>query len=121
MPAPFRQKNSETHRVVVALRKAAHAHDAPIWGSVAERLERPRHQLTPVNVAHLERLVDADEWVVVPGKVLADGVITKSITVGAVGYSSEARSKIHAAGGKALTIPELIHAKPDGAGVRIFG
>lgn len=121
MPAPFRQKNNETHRVVVALRKAAHAHDAPIWGSVADRLERPRHQVTPVNVAHLERMTAADEWVVVPGKVLADGVITKPLTVGAVGYSTEARAKIHAAGGKALTIPELLHAKPDGAGVRVFG
>jgi large subunit ribosomal protein L18e len=121
MPAPFRQKNNETHRVVVALRKAAHAHDAPIWGSVADRLERPRHQLTPVNVAHLERLAEPDEWVVVPGKVLADGAISKPITVGAVGYSTEARTKIQAAGGKALTIPELLHAKPDGAGVRLFG
>jgi large subunit ribosomal protein L18e len=121
MPAPFRQKNNETHRVVVALRKAAHAHDAAIWGSVAERIERPRHQQTPVNVAHLERLVDADEWVVVPGKVLAEGAITKAITVGAVSYSGEARAKIHAAGGKALTIAELLLAKPDGAGVRIFG
>jgi large subunit ribosomal protein L18e len=121
MPPPFRQKNSETHRVVVALRKAAHAHDAPIWGSVADRLERPRHQLTPVNVAHLERLTDADEWVVVPGKVLADGAITKPITVAAAAYSAEARTKIHAAGGKALTIPEILHAKPDGAGVRLLG
>jgi large subunit ribosomal protein L18e len=121
MPPPFRQKNTETHRVVVALRKAAHAHDAPIWGSVADRLERPRHQMTPVNVAHLERLADADEWVVVPGKVLADGAITKPITVAAVGYSTEARTKIHAAGGKALTIAELLHERPDGAGVRLFG
>jgi large subunit ribosomal protein L18e len=121
MPVPFRQKNPQTHRVVVALRKAANAHDAPIWGSVADRLERPRHGLTPVNVAHLDRLAAPEEWVVVPGKVLADGAITKPITVGATGYSTEARAKIHAAGGTTLTIPELLHAKPDGAGVRILG
>jgi large subunit ribosomal protein L18e len=121
MPPPFRQKNPELHRVVVALRKAANAHDAAIWGSVADRLERPRHRLTPVNVAHLDRLAEADEWVVVPGKVLADGMLSKPITVAAAGYSHEARAKIHAAGGKALTIPELLHAKPNGAGVRLLG
>ncbi len=121
MPPRFRQKNTETHRVVVALRKAAHAHDAPIWGSVADRLERPRHGGTPVNVAHLERLAETDEWVVVPGKVLADGAITKPLTVGAAGYSAEARVKIRAAGGTTLTIPEMLLAKPDGAGVRLFG
>jgi large subunit ribosomal protein L18e len=121
MPVPFRQKNPELHRVVVALRKAAHAHDAAIWGSVADRLERPRHQLMPVNVAHLDRLAAADDWVVVPGKVLADGALSKPITVAATSYSQEARAKIHAAGGTALTIPELLHARPDGAGVRILG
>jgi large subunit ribosomal protein L18e len=121
MPIPFRQKNPELHRVVVALRKAAHAHNAAIWGSVADRLERPRHQLAPVNVAHLDRLAETDAWVVVPGKVLADGALTKPITVGAAAYSQEARAKIHAAGGKALTIPELLHEKPDGAGVRLLG
>jgi large subunit ribosomal protein L18e len=121
MPVPFRQKNPGLHRVVVALRKAANAHDAAIWDAVADRLERPRHQVTPVNVAHLERLAAGDEWVVVPGKVLADGAISKPITVGAASYSAPARAKIHAAGGKAMTIPELLHARPDGAGVRILG
>ncbi|HTW77477.1 MAG TPA: 50S ribosomal protein L18e [Thermoplasmata archaeon] len=121
MPAPFRQKNPELHHVVVALRKAARAHDAAIWGSVADRLERPRHQHPPVNVGHLDRLADADEWVVVPGKLLADGTLSKALTVAAAGYSGEARTKIHAAGGTALSIPEILQARPDGAGVRILG
>ncbi len=121
MPVPFRQKNPELHRVVVALRKAARAHDAAIWGSVADRLERPRHSLSPVNVAHLDRLAAADDWVVVPGKLLADGTLSKALTVAATSYSTGARAKIHAAGGTALSIDELLQARPDGAGVRLLG
>jgi large subunit ribosomal protein L18e len=120
MPSAFREKNPELHRVVVALRKAEHAHDAPIWGAVADRLERSRHQVTPLNVGHLERLAAADDWIVVPGKLLADGPLSKPITVGALAYSAEARSKVHAAGGKALTISELLKEKPDGSGVRLL-
>jgi large subunit ribosomal protein L18e len=120
MPSAFREKNPELHRVVVELRKAAHAQHAPIWGAVADRLERARHQVNPINVGQLERLAEADEWVIVPGKLLADGPLSKPVTVGALAFSAEARSKVHAAGGTALTISELLKAKPDGAGVRIL-
>jgi large subunit ribosomal protein L18e len=120
MPTSFRQKNPELHRVVVELRRAAHTHHAPVWGAVADRLERPRHRMVPVNVGHLERLANAEETVVVPGKLLADGAVSKPITVGALAYSKDARTKIHAVGGTALTISELLKARPDGAGVRLL-
>ena len=93
----------------------------PIWGDVAEKLARSRHQHPPVNVGHLDRLVEADQTVVVPGKLLAAGRLSKSITVAAFHYSEEARSKIHSAGGRALSIHELLKAKPDGSGVRLLG
>jgi large subunit ribosomal protein L18e len=121
MPAAFREKNPEVHRVVVELRRAAHAHHAPVWSSVADLLERARHQGTPVNVGLLERVAEAEETVVIPGKLLADGPLSKPLTVAALSYSTEARSKVHAAGGTALTISELLKAKPDGAGVRLLG
>lgn len=121
MPSAFREKNPELHRVVVELRRAARAHAAPIWSAVADRLERARHQTTPVNVGHLERLAEAEETVVVPGKLLADGPLSKALTVAAYSYSSGARAKVRAAGGTALTLSQLIEAKPDGAGVRLLG
>jgi large subunit ribosomal protein L18e len=120
MPSSFREKNPELHRVVIELRRAAHAHDAPIWGAVADRLERSRHQAVPLNVGHLERLATAEETVVVPGKLLAEGPLSKPLTVAALGYSTEARSKVHAAGGTTLSISELLKARPDGAGVRLL-
>ena len=117
----IRKGNPELRKTLVALRRASQANDAPIWGALAERLARPRHQQTPVNVGNLERLTEAKQTVVVPGKLLADGDLTKPLTVAAFAYSSVARSKIHSAGGTALTIDELLKAKPDGAGVRLLG
>ncbi|HYA57359.1 MAG TPA: 50S ribosomal protein L18e [Thermoplasmata archaeon] len=120
MPPSIPKENSELVRTIVELRRAARAHDAPVWGAVADRLERARHQTTPVNVGHLNRLAAADETVVVPGKLLADGRLSKRLTVAAFAYSAEAKSKIHAAGGAALTLSELLKSKPDGTGVRLL-
>jgi large subunit ribosomal protein L18e len=115
------KENPELVRTLIELRHAAKRHKAAIWRDLAEQLARGRHQRTPVNVAHLERLATADETLVVPGKLLAAGVLTKPLTVAAFHYSAQARAKIHQAGGKALSIDELVKAKPDGQGVRLFG
>jgi large subunit ribosomal protein L18e len=115
-----RKGNPELVRLVGELRKSARTNSAPIWSAVADRLERPRHQLVPVNVGQLERLTEAGETVAVPGKLLADGRLGKRLTVGAFGFSAEARGKIHAAGGTALSLAQLVKAHPDGAGVRLL-
>ncbi|MGD0587631.1 MAG: 50S ribosomal protein L18e [Thermoplasmata archaeon] len=120
MAHPIPKENSELVRLIVELRRAARSHQAPIWASVADRLERPRHQVTPVNVGHLNRLTEAGETVVVPGKLLAHGPLSKKLTVAAFAYSKDARTKIHAAGGVAITVHDLIKVKPDGAGVRLL-
>ncbi len=120
MARRFRKENPELLRVLVELRRAARANHAPVWESVAERLERSRHEVVPLNVGQLDRLTAADETVAVAGKLLADGPLSKRLTVGAFSYSAEARAKVHAAGGSALSLHELIKAKPDGKGVRFL-
>jgi large subunit ribosomal protein L18e len=120
MAARRRKGNPELVRLVGELKKAARTHEAPIWAAVADRLERPRHQLVPVNVGQLGRLAEAGETIVVPGKLLADGPLAKRLTVGAFGFSTEARGKIQAAGGTALSLREMVRAHPDGSGVRLL-
>ncbi len=120
MPRAVRKQNRELARLLGELRRAERSQHAAVWGSVADRLERPRHQVTPVNVGHLERLARAEETVVVPGKLLSEGPLTKRLTVAAFSYSVAARAKIRAAGGAALSLEELLKSRPDGAGVRLL-
>jgi large subunit ribosomal protein L18e len=116
----IRKEDPELVRVLIELRKAARAHKAPLWGAVAERLARARHQVKPLNVGRLDFLAREHETVVVPGKVLASGKLTKPVTVAAFHYSAVAVEKIHGAGGKALSIHELLKAHPNGQGVRLL-
>jgi large subunit ribosomal protein L18e len=113
--------NPELVRTLIELRRAAKAHDAPLWAALARLLARSRHGRTPVNVGHLERLTEPKETVVIPGKLLAGGSLTKPLTVAAFTYSVQARAKIHAAGGSAISIDELLKTRPNGAGVRLIG
>ncbi len=115
-----RKGNPELAQLVLDLHRAAKSGSAPIWAAVAARLERARHQVKPINVGQLERLTAVGETVVVPGKLLADGRLAKRLTVGAFGFSVGAREKIHAAGGSAVSLRELVKAHPDGAGVRLL-
>lgn len=114
------KQNPELLRTIVALRRAAKAQHAPVWASVADRLERARHSAVPVNVGHLDRIAASGETVVVPGKVLADGEIQKAVTVGAFAFSAGAREKIRAVGGSAVSLETLLKSKPDGTGVRLL-
>ncbi|MGA7924170.1 MAG: 50S ribosomal protein L18e [Thermoplasmata archaeon] len=121
MARTIRKENPELVRTMIELRKAAKAHHAPIWAAVADRLARSRHQVDPMNVGQLDRVAAPEDTVIVAGKLLADGRLTKPLTVAAFHYSAEARSKIHAAGGKTLTVHELLRARPEGTGVRLLG
>jgi len=114
------KQNPELVRLLIELRRTARAHDAALWASVADRLERARHAVDPVNVSALERLAAAGETVAVPGKLLADGALSKALTVGAFAFSAGAREKIRAAGGSAVSLHALLKSKPEGAGVRLL-
>jgi large subunit ribosomal protein L18e len=121
MPRSPRKQNPELTHAVHELRRAARENSAPIWSAAADRLERARHQVTPVNVGHLDRLVAAKETILVPGKLLAEGELHQPLTVAAFGWSEGAQTKVHAAGGQLVTIHDLLKSRPDGAGVRLFG
>lgn len=106
--------------LMLDLRRAARQSDAPLWQAVADRLARPRHGVVPLNVGQLERIARPGETIAVPGKLLADGPLSKPLTVGAFAYSAEARAKIHAAGGTAVSLAELLKTRPDAKGVRLL-
>ena len=59
--------------------------------------------------------------VLVPGKLLGSGDVSGKPSVAAYRVSSGARLKIEAAGGRVMTIRELMDENPNGKGVRILG
>jgi len=91
------------------------------WNRVAEDLQKPTRQRRIVNVYKIDKFARDGETIVVPGKVLSVGNITKKVNVAAFTFSTEAKRKIETAKGKTFSIEELLKVNPEGKNVRILG
>ncbi|MEW6749076.1 MAG: 50S ribosomal protein L18e [Candidatus Micrarchaeota archaeon] len=91
-----------------------------IWKKVAYELSRPRKQRAEVNLSKIDAHAAENATVLVPGKVLASGAISKKATIAAFSFSGKAKELISAAGGKAITIDSLQKSNPEGKGVIIL-
>ncbi len=112
--------NIVLRKLIRRLRKAANEYDAPIWDYVAELLSRPARRRVVVNISRINRYAREGETVVVPGKVLGAGNLSKKVTIAAFSFSESALMKIKLAGGKAISIEDLIQENPRGSGVRVI-
>jgi len=121
MAKKLRKTNPHLINLIQDLKKKSYEHDAAIWKDVALRLEKPLRNWAEINLSKIERYVEEDEIALIPGKVLSAGKLTKKIKVAAWGFSDKAREKIQKAGGKCLSIEDLVKENPAGKGVRIVG
>jgi large subunit ribosomal protein L18e len=103
------------------LKEASRVNKAPVWRDIALRLEGPSRNWAEVNISRLDRYAGENETVVVPGKLLGSGEIGKKVTVAAYRFSGQAKEKIVKAGGKDLSIEELMAKNPKGSKIRIMG
>jgi large subunit ribosomal protein L18e len=112
--------NIVLRKLIRNLKKASRDNKVPLWGYVAELLERPSRKRIVVNLSRINRFAEEGETIIVPGKVLGSGLLTKKVKVAALSFSEKALEKIKVAGGEALTIEDLISVNPKGKGVRVI-
>ncbi|MGC8982420.1 MAG: 50S ribosomal protein L18e [Desulfurococcaceae archaeon] len=96
-------------------------YNANVWRAVAEELAKPSRKRRAVNVSKINRHTKSGDYVVVPGKVLSAGELDHPVVVAALGFSKAAIEKIQRAGGRAISIFELLKENPEGRGVKIIG
>lgn len=89
----------------------------PIWKKTAEELLKSRRNRVEVNINKLENYANNGDVILVPGKVLGTGNISKKITVAAFSFSNSAKTFIETAGGKTITIDQLYNDNKDGKNV----
>ena len=71
---------------------------------------RSRRQRITVNLGKINRCANANESVLVPGKVLGVGNINKKVSICAISYSDEALEKLKSSGCNIIGIDEAIKA-----------
>lgn len=92
-----------------------------IWKRVAEELEKPSRQRRVVNLSKIDRFCQDNDVVIVPGKVLASGELSRKVVVSSYSISDSALAKLKSASCTYLSIPELVSKNPKGKNIRIIG
>ena len=116
----IKKTNAELISLIQMLKLESTKSNKPIWRELAKRLEKPNRHWAEVNISHINRNAKKNDIIVIPGKLLGAGYINMPVTIAAVQSSQNAKDKITSAGGKVITIPELIKKYPKGSGIRIF-
>ena len=95
--------------------------ESRFWKRIIKDLTKPTRQRRTVNVYKIDKFAKEGDTVIIPGKVLSVGSLSKKVEVAALSFSEEARGKIEKANGKIMTIKELFQSNPEGKNVRILG
>jgi len=88
------------------------ARSSGLFKRISELVSLPKRKRIAVNVDKLDKLTKEGEFVIIPGKVLASGRISHSLSICAVDYSKGALQKLKAANCKIISIEEMLKSKP---------
>ena len=116
-----RKSNSDLINTISVLKEASRKNDAPIWKSIAKKLEGPNRNWPIVNISKIEYNISKNGKVVIPGKILGSGTLSKKVTVSAYSFTKTAIQKIEKAGGKCMIFNDFIKKNPTGKDVVVIG
>ncbi len=89
-------KKLEIERLIASLEKTSRKTKKKIWADLAERISKPRRHNVVVNVGKLDMMAKKNKGKVllVPGKILAEGILEEKVKIVAVEASEKAIEKI---------------------------
>ena len=111
--------NQELFNVIRDLKKLSSKTGVGVYRAVAAKLASPASQKVEVNLSKIEKFAKDKETLIVPGKILGSGLLTKKVTIVGFKVSESALKKITAAGSTYVSMEDFI-AKPNPK-VRIIG
>lgn len=120
MPKPTGPTNLEMRKLIDDIRVKGFKDKSDFLIMLAKKLETPERKRAEINLSRINRNASEGETVVIPGKVLSSGIVTKKLTIAAWKFTKAAEQKIKKSGGKMITINELVSKNPKGTNVRMM-
>lgn len=109
-----RKKDRELVETIIAAKKN------PNWFKIAEILSSSRRKRINVNLDQLEKNLDDKKLLIVPGKVLSQGEISKKGKIIAFKFSEKAKEKLIKAGCEISNILDEIKNNPNEKDIKIL-
>ena len=113
-------KNRQLIDMIKSLEQASDETGKAIWKALAEELDKPKRRRIAVNLSRIERHTKEDDVVVVPGKVLAAGSLSKPLRIVAYAFSEGALEKIKLAKSEAMNLEELLESDIQPSQIKII-
>ena len=107
--------------MLVETLRAAKKTGSEIWLNVASVLSSPRRNKIAVNLGELEKATKEGDSIIVPGKILSQGEISKKIAIIAFAFSEKAKEKLLKTKSQAVNIIDEIKKNPQAKGLKVFG
>lgn len=107
-----RTTNQELFDTIRVCTKYSNSKNVALYKTIADELSRSASQRAEVNLSKIEKLSNSGDVIIVPGKVLATGILTKKVTIVAFSASETAIERIISAGAKFVTIMDYVSNKP---------
>jgi len=109
-----RKGNSELVETIIAAKKNS------AWLKIAGVLAYPRRQKVEINLDIIEGKSKEGDTIIVPGKILGKGNISKKVVVIALGFSEEAMKKLKEKKCETRKILEEINKNPKAQGIKVI-
>lgn len=90
------------------------------WILLAGILSGPRRERICMNLEDIEKQSKEGETIVIPGKVLSQGELTKKIKVVALTFSDKAKEKLLSSKCQISSIQDEIKSNPSAKGIKIL-
>lgn len=90
------------------------------WLFVASLLSYPKRKQINKNLDEIDKESKEGDTMIVPGKVLGNGEISKRIRISAIGFSESARKKLKARKCEIVSIRDEIKINPKAEGIKIL-
>jgi len=109
-----RKTNPEVAETVLAAKKLA------AWNGIGKMVSGSTRRYSSVNLSDIDKQTSAGDTVIIPGKVLGSGQLSKKVRICALGFSDSAREKLGKHKGEIVTILEEIHKNPKAEGLKVI-
>ncbi len=108
----------KTNPELVATIKLALKHHE--WNNIAKIISGPTRKFPSLNLFEIEKHSKVGDTIVIPGKVLNKGDLTKKIKICALGISERAKEKLRISKSEFVQLVEEIKKNPKAEGIKVL-
>jgi large subunit ribosomal protein L18e len=114
--AASRKTNKDRIELILLLKKQKNV----FWIKIAKYISRPKRKTICVNLDKINKYGEPKMTLIVPGKILSRGDITKKLILSSLSVSEQAKAKIKESRSVYMNLRELLQKNPEAKDIKLI-